>query len=404
MKIVIVHNYYLQSGGEDVVVEQERALLANHGHSVVFYSRSNDEFLDNSLLQKARGAAETVWSSRTYREFADVLAHEKPDVVHVHNTFAAISPSLYWACRSANVPVVQTLHNFRLFCPAATFYRDSGTCTDCLGKSLVPSLLHRCYHDSLLHTGVLAGMLTTHRALGTYNKLVNRYIALTEFAREKFIDGGLSPHKIITKPNFLVTDPRPASQVGEGAVFVGRLTQDKGCRTLVHAWREVDPSIHLQIVGDGPLRAEMENYVREHRLENVKFCGLLPRAEVLQRMKRSAVLIFPSEWFELFPMTLVEAFACGLPVIASDSPGIASIVRDGVVGRLFRTGDAQSLAQVVHRTVRDRVSLSRMAFDARAEFEAKYTASRNYPLLLDIYAQAMGTHRVEEMPLTRASA
>jgi glycosyltransferase involved in cell wall biosynthesis len=404
MKIIIAHNRYTQPGGEDIVVEQERALLARAGHSVIRYERSNDEFDRASPLTKIRSASQTIWSSAIFSEFQKILVEERPDVVHVHNTWAAISPAIYWACRQALVPVVQTLHNFRLLCPAGTFYRNGQICTECLQQTLLRSVAHRCYHDSLSHTSVLAAMLTTHRALGTYRESVDRYIALTEFAREKYVAGGIPADRIVVKPNFLASDPHPSPCPGEGAIFVGRLTEDKGCWTLLHAWQQLSPSVVLQIVGEGALHSQLETYASANRVRNVQFCGLLPREEVLARIKRSALLILPSEWYELFPMTLIEAFACGVPVLVSNSPGLRSIVPDGYVGRLFQTGSASDLAQKVGEMLLDRGSLSRMARNAREEFERKYTASRNYPLLMEIYAQVVKPHHNMEPSRDSASA
>lgn len=237
-------------------------------------------------------------------------------------------------------------------------------------------------------SGVVAAMLTTHRALGTWARGVDVYIALTEFARRKFMEGGLPAEKIVVKPNFVHPDPGPGEGKGGYALFVGRLSPEKGVRTLLRAWERLK-GIPLKIVGDGPLQAEMEDLVRGGGLEGVEMLGRRPREEVLGLMREAGVLVFPSECYENFPMTVAEAFACGLPVVASRLGAMAGIVEDGRTGLLFAPGDAEDLAAKVAWLFSHPEELARMRREARAEYEAKYTAERNYQLLMEIYGQAL---------------
>ena len=245
MKIILVHNTYQQPGGEDVVFEQERRLLEQMGHTVVTYCRSNHEIEELSTIGRTALVMRTVWAGDTHRDFGALLVRENPDIVHVHNTFIMVSPSIYSACRKHCVPVVQTLHNFRLLCPGAQFLRDGKICEDCVDHSLWRGVWHGCYRDSRPATASVALMLAWHRRSGTWDELIDRYIALTEFSRNKFIASGISKDKILVKPNFVDPDPGAKQGPGEYAIFVGRVSREKGLHTLLDAWersRKIVPS------------------------------------------------------------------------------------------------------------------------------------------------------------------
>ena len=237
MKIILVHNYYQQPGGEDRVYAQERQLLESHGHEVVTYQRSNNELLGYSSFQRLSLPKKVVWAKDSHRQILALLRKERPHVVHVHNTFTQISPSIFAACREADVPVIQTLHNFRLLCPAATFFRNGKICEECRESGLWRGIRHACYRESHGATAMVAMMLTVHRRARTWVDRVNVYIALTQFSRGKFTQGGLPAEKIMVKPNFVSPDPGEKNGIGDGAVFVGRLSPEKGLKTLLQAWR-----------------------------------------------------------------------------------------------------------------------------------------------------------------------
>ena len=245
MKIVVVHNQYQRQGGEDVVFDQERKLLENKGHKVVVYRRSNWEADSYGGVKRLVLVKKSIWASDSRREFAALLRSEKPDVVHVHNTFVMISPSIYSACSEANVPVVLTLHNYRLLCPAATFFRDGRICQECTEHSLWRSVRHGCFHGSRPATAAVALMLATHRRLHTWDRDVTAYIALTQFTRKKFVENGLPAEKIFVKPNFVYPDPKPGDGSGEYVLFAGRLTpENESARCCLHgaAFATVFPS------------------------------------------------------------------------------------------------------------------------------------------------------------------
>lgn len=389
MKIVLVHNTYRQSGGEDVVVNAENALLERKGHKVIRYSRSNDEISSMSLPQQIFLVKNIIHSEKSKQQLFALLREQRPDVVHVHNTFMVMSPSVYDACRDAGVPVVQTLHNYRLLCPGWSLSRNGNVCEECIDDGLWRGVWHGCYRDSRLMTAAVALMTQVHRSKRTWQDSVNRYIALTNFARKKFIQGGLPASTIHVKPNFLESDPGERSSPGRPILFIGRLSTEKGIDVLLDAWQHLNHPVPLVIVGNGPLRKSLEVSVAEKRLSNVTFAGWLSRPEVFAALKNASALIVPSVCYEGFPMTLVEAFASGTPVLGSNLGGVQEIVKDGHNGLHFVAGDAVDLASKVEWAWSHPAELAAMGHAARHDFEQLYTAETNYRSLLQIYENAI---------------
>ena len=279
MKILRVHNYYREPGGEDAVEHAERVLCTDAGCEVVLYTRDNREIDDYSPWQTATLAPRAVWAWDTRREISALIERERPDVAHFTNSFPLISPAAYATCREAGVAVVQSLHNYRLLCPAATFFRDGSTCTECVDHSLMRSVRHGCYRGSRTATAAVAGTLAIHRRLGTYREQVDTYVALTQFARERFIAGGLPAERIAVKPNFVAKDPGVRENPDDFALYLGRLSPEKGIETLLAGFEKVAPGIRLKVAGDGPLRACCAESSTRRRLELSLFrprtpCGL----------------------------------------------------------------------------------------------------------------------------------
>jgi len=391
MKIVMVHNTYREAGGEDVVFESEKRLLERTGHTVIPYVRSNMEVQDASLLDRIGITSRMVWSSKTRREFASLLDAERPDIVHVHNTFMVISPSIYSACLERAIPVVQTLHNFRLLCPGANFFRDGSICKECVDQSLLQSVRHGCYRNSRGATAGVALMLAVHRGLNTWPASVTRFIALTEFAKEQFIAAGFPADKFVVKPNFADPDPCERAGSGEYAVFIGRLVENKGLWVLLNAWKTLRSPHPLHIVGEGSERAALEARARELQLSGISFRGRLSHAEVIETIKGARFVIVPSTLYEGLPMCIVESFACGTPVLCSRLGGLAEIVEDHLTGLHFNPGEAQDLASKVDWAWNHPSDLARMGRAARGKYEAEYTADKNYSLLMGIYKQALAS-------------
>jgi len=401
MKILLVHNSYQQPGGEDIVFEQERQLLELAGHIVITYCRSNWEVAEYSGLKQIELLGRTIWSRDVRQSFARLLDREKPDLVHVHNTFVMISPSIFSACREAGVPVVQTLHNYRLCCPASTFFRDGHICEECVEHGLWRGIVHGCYRDSRAATAAVAMMLAVHRQRQTWNREVDCYIALTKCARSKFIEGGLPTEKIFVKPNFVYPDPGPRSGDGEYALFVGRLSPEKRVSTMLNAWNRLrKTNIPLIVLGGGPELDRLKNEALQQDLTCVSFRGQVTRSETLSMMRKARFLVFPSEWYENFPVTIAESFAVGVPVICSRMGAMQEIVEDGRTGLHFTSGDAADLAEKVEWAWNQPKRTCLMGYEARREFETKYTAATNYPMLMGIYQRALkNKHRLCETSL-----
>lgn len=388
MKVLLVHNYYQQPGGEDAVFRAERAILSAAGHDVQTYTVSNDEL---SRYTRLGMAFRTIWNDRAARQLAELVRSEQIEVVHFHNTFSLLSPAVYGAVRNAGAATVQTLHNYRLLCANALLFRDGHVCESCLGRLPVPAVRYRCYRDSLGASATVAAMQVTHRVLGTYRNQVDAYIALTEFAREKFIEGHLPAERLHVKPNFLDHDPGMGPGGGGYALFVGRLTPEKGIRTALEAWRELGRDLPLKVAGYGPLEAEVAQAAQQ--TPGVEWLGRCNRAEVLALAGAAECLIFPSEWYEGFPMTIVEAFAVGLPVISSRVGAMSYLIRHGETGRHFAPGDASHLIQEVRAFLKN--DTWPLRHRVREEFLRHYTSDENVRRLLYIYEQAKSVHSAD---------
>lgn len=389
MKVLQVHEYYQQPGGEDQVVAAERSLLTGKGHEVRQFLVHNDRVAEFSAVELATA---TIWSRESYRAIRSELRELRADVMHVHNTLPLLSPAVYYAAAAESVPVVQTLHNYRLVCPAGTLFRDGSTCEDCVGKAVTwPSVLHACYRNSRTANLAITSMLAFHKLKGTWSERVNEYVALTDFARDVYIRGGLPAEKISVKPNFVDLEAAPRRSTGPStnrfALFVGRLAPEKGLNTLLDAWRELGAGLPLKVVGDGPLAAEVKR-ASQHGAA-VEWLGRRPSEEVLDLMREAYLLVFPSTWYEGFPVTLAEAFACGLPVLASDLGSMRSVVEDGLTGRRFPAGNATALAETVRWAVANPGRVEEMGLAARREYEQKYSPETNYRQLQEIYRRAI---------------
>lgn len=388
MKVLICHNYYRQPGGEDVEFLAERALLLEAKHSVSEFTRRNDEISEHSLFSIAKVGLGTTWARDSFEDLRVVLREKKPDIAHFHNTFPLISPSAYYACRDAGVPVIQTLQNYRLLCPAATLYREGRVCEECLENGIFSGVMHGCYRDSRLATAAVGLMLALHRRMGTWTEMVDRYVAPTEFVRRKLVQAGLPADRISVKPNLVHPDPGMRVGPGEYALYAGRLAPEKGVDTLLRAWALLEKPVPLRIAGDGPIRAALEAQRERSTLSNVHFEGWLSQEELRSAMKRAAFLIFPSEWCEPFGLTIAEAFACGVPVIASRLDPITEMLEEEKTGLYFTPRQATELAAKVNWAWKHPREMEMMGRTARAQYQAKYAPERNYAALMEIYREA----------------
>jgi glycosyltransferase involved in cell wall biosynthesis len=381
MRLLIAHNRYRAIGGEDAAFEAEVALLRERGHEV----QSLEE--DSRNIREVAGiplAGTSVWSESARSRVLEAIDVGRPDVAHFHNIHPLFTPSVYDACRERGIPVVQTLHNYRLICPAATLYRSGKVCELCVGRRVPwPSVVYACYRRSRLQSAVVTGMLGHHNTRGTWKTKVDGYIALTEFMRHKLIEGGLPAERVFVKPNFVQPDPGPKENQGDFALFVGRLVPEKGVLTVVEAWRQMRGGIPLQIAGAGPLADRVAKAAAP--IDSIRVLGRQPPKTILELMKRARFLVFASGWYEGFPMVLAESFACGLPVVASGMGSAAEIVSDFHTGRLFAPDDPQDLADKARWAWEHPQECLEMGRAARSEYERQYTAQSNYLRLLDIY-------------------
>ncbi len=421
MTILVVHNRYRIRGGEDSVYESECAMLENAGHRVVRYEKSNADLCENGLLRKIALAARTIWNPATVRDIRALIRAEKPDVVHCHNTFPVISPSVYWAASAEGVPVVQTLHNYRLACLNGYLFRDGAVCEDCLGRAPWRGVRRACYRSSRLQSAAVAAMLLVHRALGTYRRKVSLYVALTDFARGKFAVAGLPLRKIAVKPNAL--DAKRSATMGPPGgekdaalriVYIGRLSREKGVEVLLQAWAilfgsiqprtehagplptaknalanepSLTPSADCVIIGDGPERENLERLSASLGISSsLHFLGSIPRPEALDELAASSLLVLPSKCYEQFSTTILESMRAGIPALVSDCVVNSTLLRDGVTGRFFESGNPDSLANALRELLSDPETLRKMGEAAREAFErSDCVPERNLAKLLDAY-------------------
>lgn len=385
MHILSIHNNYQIRGGEDESREVEENLLRAHGHEVSVYEEHNDRITD---LTPWELSSRTIWSQESYGIVTKMLRDRPIDLIHVQNFFPLISPSVYYAAQAAGVPVVQTLRNYRLICPNGLFFRDGAVCEQCLGKAIpYPALWHKCYRQNRGATAITAAMLTIHRLLETWQTQVNRFITLSEFARQKFLAAGFPPEKIVVKPNFV--EPLPAVGSGQGGygLYVGRLSVEKGLDILLEAWQSLPQPFPLKIIGDGPLSPMVEAACAQN--PQIQWLGRQPLDRVYDLLGEAYFSVFPSKWYETFGRVGVEAFAKGTPVIAADIGAIAELIDHGRTGLKFQASNPQSLAQQVQWALDHPQALATMRHHARSQVEAKYTAAANYQQLLKIYEEVL---------------
>lgn len=383
MRILMVHNSYRHAGGEDQSAGAEAALLASHDDEVVWYRRSNLELSGhfNPLV-----GARAVFSLKAYRDVSRLLSRHQIDVVHVQNYFPLISPSVYYAARRARCAVVQTLRNFRTICPNGLLFRDGSPCDSCVGKTLPwPAVRHGCYRKSRIATLGPAAMIAAHRWFGTWTEAVDAYIALTPGAAQRFRHAGLPHERLFVKPNCIHSLIPPSMETGQYALFVGRVTEEKGVKVLSEAWRKLETSLPLLIVGEGPLVPPAS--AADER--DIRFLGQRDPREVRKLMAGAMCVIVPSLWSEPFGRVVVEAYSVGTPVIASAIGALPELVVDGRTGLLFRPGDATGLARQVARLKRDKAWQRELREGAYSAYCENFAPESNYSILKAIYRSAM---------------
>jgi glycosyltransferase involved in cell wall biosynthesis len=377
VKVLLAHARYALPGGEERVVDTQDAVLTALGHQVVRYEEDNADLDVSGLAGKLRSVANSVWSRESHRQVAALLAAERPDVVHVHNHFPAMSPSVFAAANAAGIPVVQHLHNARLTCIQPFLVRDDAPCTSCVGRSPLPGVIHACYRGSRPQSAVAAGVQITHRALGTWRRRVDRFVAVSDALADTMRASGVVPaDKLVVCHNGLDTDPGARANVPDDgyALYIGRLSYEKGVDTIVDAAALV-PTVPVLIAGDGPERAALERRAPA----NVSFLGQVDRTQVFELLRGARVTLAPSRGQEPFGLSVVEAAAVGVPAIAADGGGLREIVRHGETGLLVPPSDPGALATAIQQV------LPAMGPAARRVYEQQFTAEAFGRRLLDIY-------------------
>jgi len=378
MKILVGHNFYQQPGGEDHVFRTQTQLLKAHGHNVHLYERRNAEL-------KKSDALSLRFSKRSYQDVHALGLGFKPDIAHFHNTFFMMTPSVFYACKNLDIPVVLSAHNYRLMCINGLFFRDNRPCEDCTKQTRLSGIVNRCYRSSFAASTVLTDMVSHHWRRGTWTKMIDRLTVATEFSRRKHIQAGIPEDKITVLPHF-VDDPGPVNEAPRQgyALYAGRLSPEKGLNVLLDAWKSIK-DIELYIVGSGPMKASLEKRVLDEGLTNVKIFGFIEKVEYIKIMKEAMFLVAPCLSYDNFPMVIVESYSYGVPVLASRLGSLEEAVEDGVTGRLFKPNDAKDLAEKVNDVLQNLSAHQTMCINARKTYELKHSPLKHYEALLKIY-------------------
>ncbi len=385
MRVLLAHNYYQQRGGEDQVFESEYDLLKSNGIDVERFSVHNDSITQSGKLA---AFANGVWNASIKAQLSQIVAEFGPDIVHFHNTWPLVSPAAYAAAREGGAKVVQTLHNYRMVCPAATLFRDGENCSKCAGKMFAwPGIVHQCYRQDAASSAAIATSYAIHRALGTWKKNVDLYLVLSDFQKNILTSAGLKASRIAVKPNFLAEDPGEGDGSGAYVLFAGRIVEEKGVRTAVDVWLNNDMPLPLFIAGDGPLKDELQSETKDK--ESIRWLGFQPKERLRELTQQAVLALAPSEWPEPFGLVAIEALACGTPVAAARSGALPEIIEDGKNGILFAPREPRELHQKVHSLLENQELLGAMRRAARLTYESKYTAKHNAEVLLQQYSSIL---------------
>lgn len=399
MNIAQIHNRYRQPGGEDIVAERESALLQHYGHHVAQFIDSNNNIRLSSPVDRLLTAAGTIWNNSAYRRTLIDLRRGTWDIVHVHNTFPLLSPSVIWAAHQSGLPVVMTVHNYRISCANGLLLRDNAPCTKCLGRSPMWGVRFGCYHGSPIQTIPVAGMILAHRLLGTYKSLVQRFVAPTGFSQEVLVRSGIPRDRIAIVPHFVEDSGSPyplhedQTARGRTIAYVGRISDEKGVDLLLSAWRDVyAEGARLLIVGDGPRKQELS--AQTSSWNSVEWAGWKNQAQVRASLLESRFLVVPSRAYETFGLGVIEAFSVGTPVIAPDHGGFRDLVSNGVNGYRIPPNHVHSLRDAISGALDISENQWRVLSEgARGDYERQFSPSAHYRALLDVYEAAIDENR-----------
>ena len=391
MKILYAWNLYQQQGGENMWYPSEPALFRSRGHDVCFYERNNKDLQNFGSFAKASMLLRTSWARDTYQEVRALLRKEKPDIVHVYNTLALVSPSIFYACAAEGVAVVQTHYNYRSVCPAATLMRNGVICEECIDHSLLRSVRYACYRGSRAQTTALAASIGIHRMLRTWARCVQVFIVPTAFMKRKLATG-LPRDLIEVRPNWHDPDPGMRSNAGEKSLlFIGRLTEEKGVGVVLKTWAKNPDLPPVRILGDGPMAVEVRAAADSD--PRIIPMGRQPHERVLDELRTAGALLVPALWYEAFPHTLLEAAASGVPILASNLGTLPDVVEDGITGMLFNPFDPADVAAKIRAFFSPGTDRRAISMAARRKFETEFTAEQAYENLTRIYNLAIKRKR-----------
>lgn len=391
LRVLVVHNRYRseQPSGENHVVDQEASLLADAGHQVRVFERRSDDIASMALLDRATVPLRVPWNAAVRADLTARLSAERPDVVHIHNTFPLISPSAVAACVDAGVPAVATLHNYTMVCAPGTLYRDGRVCTECTGRLPLPAVRHGCYRGSRLASIPMAVNMAANRH--RWWSGIARFFCISDAQRELLAHAGMPAERLTVKHNFVVDPGSRRDGAGEHVLYLGRLTEEKGVRLLMAAWDNVAAlgglGMPLVLAGTGPLQEEVAQWARDR--EDVRYLGLRSKAECSELTARSAAVVAPSTWMETFGLVVVEAMAAGVPAVAAGHGSFVELVEDGVTGLLHRPGDPDSLAACLRRIVATYETNRIMGKAGRCRYEQDFTPAAGLERLVAGYEAAI---------------
>lgn len=388
MKVLLIHNYYQKIGGEDIAYEQEKELLLSQGHTVECFTRHNNNIGDYSSI---KSGLNTIWNFQDQKVIEMKVKVFQPEIVHIHNTFPIISPSVYFAVSKLKVPVIQTIHNFRFFCINGLFFRDDHTCEECTHCFFpFPAIKYQCYRDNRLASVSASSMLFFHNVIRTWKNKIDGIITLSNFSKQKFIDFGFEEKKIYIKKNFLSQEYKPTMDKDTYGMYAGRITRDKGVLLLLEALNKLANKIPFLIVGEG----DTELMLRVEKTQShIKFLGFKERKNVLNLIRKSAFLVYPSQLYETNPLTIIESLAMGTPVIACDNGSMSEMVDDGKTGLLFKLGSSNDLSEKISWMISHPDERKKMSINARLTYEKQYNEEINYNTLMNIYENVINEYR-----------
>ncbi len=375
MKILQVYNAYQYKSGEDTVVEEEKSILEANGHTVIQYLKHNEEIFSYNKTQKIKFSLNLRGSKKVALEFSELLKEEKPDICHVHNVFSVITPIIFQICNDHQVPVIQTLHNYRLLCTNTLFFREGKVCEVCMGKSLLNSVKYKCFRNSYTMTALMADSIQYHRNKSTWIKRISAYICLSEFARKKFIQGGLPENKLIVKPNF-TTKQTEDIEYGDFFLYVGRLESAKGLADFIELIKQ-RPNINFVAIGHCDAPEQLSE------LKNIEYLGQRSKTDVISHLRKCKALIFPSQMYEGMPMVIIESFSMKKPVIARNLGVMATMIRNEQNGLLF--SNTKELIMNVDKLNANTELCKKFGLEAYRDFMDNYSPEMGYANLIAIY-------------------